>query len=63
VPGPPPEAIPGQRTAAVCLAAAGIAALATGMLFGTGTVIGASAAFRLIRQPDPVSGHPDRAAG
>jgi Zn-dependent alcohol dehydrogenase len=39
------------------LAAVGIGALATGMLFGAGTVIGATAALRLLRGLDPACGH------
>lgn len=46
-----------QRPSAVLLAAIGFGALATGMLFGAGTVAGAIAARRLLRRLDPASGH------
>jgi hypothetical protein len=45
------------RPSAAQLAAIGIGVLATGMLFGAGTVTGAVAARRLLRWADSASGH------
>ena len=47
-----------QRPSAALLAAIGVGALATGMLFGAGTVAGAIAARRLLRRLDPAYGLP-----
>jgi hypothetical protein len=59
----PPPADPGPQSqkARPCLtevsaAAAGAAVLATGILFGAGTVLGASAALRLLRGPGRAAG-------